>query len=101
MMTHKVVALALAAFLSSGSLYAVAAETSSGDMMSTDGKSQTREPAPKPTNADPDAAALPKGADGGTTDNGPIPAGSKPAGAGQTGSSSGGSGGGAGGSAGG
>jgi hypothetical protein len=86
----KLVLMAFVAVLSSSSLYAVAADPGYGGT-NADGSSQTREPAPRPTNADPDAASLPKGADGEKTDNGPIPAGSKPAGAGQTGSSSGGS----------
>ncbi|VVM52826.1 hypothetical protein [Pseudomonas fluorescens] len=85
----KLVLMAFVAVLSSSSLYAVAADPGYGET-NADGSSQTREPAPRPTNADPDAASLPKGADGEKTDNGPIPAGSKPAGAGQTGSSSGG-----------
>jgi hypothetical protein len=89
MNNNKLVLMAFVAVLSSSSLYAVAADPVYGGT-NADGSSQTREPAPRPTNADPDAASLPKGADGKKTDNGPIPAGSKPAGAGQTGSSSGG-----------
>jgi hypothetical protein len=55
-----------------------------------DGTIQSRDPAPKSTNADPDVGSLPKGADGGTTDNGPTPAGSKTGEQGQaSGSSSG------------
>ena len=94
MMMHKIAVLTLAG-LCLGSLYAVAADSTSTGSTSTDGTSQTREPAPKSTNADPDAASLPKGADGGTTDSGPTPAGSKPGGADKAGagSSSGGSGG--------
>jgi hypothetical protein len=94
MLNQKVVAFTLAALLSGSSLYAVAAgETPTPT--ANDGTSQTRQPAPESTNADPGAASLPKGADGNNTDNGPTPAGSKPSGAGQsTGSSSGGNGGG-------
>jgi hypothetical protein len=94
MMNHKIVVLTLAAILSGSLLYAVAADSSAGST-SADGKSQTRNPAPEATNADPDAASLPKGADGGTTDNGPTPGGTKASGAGGSSSSSGGKGGGA------
>lgn len=98
MLNHKIAVFTLAALLSGSSLYAVAAgETSTPT--ANDGSSQTREPASPSTNADPDANALPPGADGGKTDNGPVPAGSKPSGAGQGGGSS--SGGGNGGSGGG
>ncbi|MGE8153075.1 hypothetical protein ACQKP5_17735 [Pseudomonas vancouverensis] len=90
MFNQKVVVLALAAILSSASLQVMAAN-SAGGSTADDGSSQTREPAQPATNADPDASSLPQGADGGKTDNGPVPAGSKPAAGGQTGSSSGGS----------
>ena len=90
MMNPKIVVLTLAAFLSGSSLYAVAADTTPAGT-STDGKTETRDPAPKPTNADPDAASLPKGADGGTTDNGPAAAGTKASGPQGSSSSSGGS----------
>ncbi|MGG7675026.1 hypothetical protein [Pseudomonas sp. WC2] len=94
MLNHKIAVFTLAALLSGGSLSAIAAgETSTPT--ANDGTSQTRQPAPPATNADPDAASLPQGGDGGKTDNGPVPSASKPSGPGQsTGSSSGGSGGG-------
>lgn len=90
MMNHKTVVLTLAVMMSGSSLYAIAADSTPGTT-STDGTSQTRDPAPKSTNANPDAGSLPKGADGGTTDSGPTPAGSKTGEPGQaSGSSSGG-----------
>lgn len=100
MMNHKIVALTLAAMLSGSSLYAVAADSTTGTP-SSDGKSETRTPAPEATNADPDAASLPKGADGNTTDNGPTPGGTKASGTSGSSSSSGGGKGGSGGGAGG
>ena len=90
MMNHKIVVLTLAAILSGSSLFALAADSTPGTT-STDGKSETRKPAPEATNADPDAGSLPKGADGGTTDNGPTPGGTKASGTGGSSSSSGGS----------
>ncbi|MFY0731686.1 hypothetical protein [Pseudomonas sp. NFX15] len=90
MINHKIVVLALAAILSGASVQVMAASNTGTSETNADGTSQTREPAPKATNADPDAASLPRGADGGKTDNGPVPAGSKPAGGGQTGNSGGG-----------
>lgn len=98
MMNNKIAMLALSGIISVCSLYAVAEDMSTVGSTTNDGKSQTREPAPKATNADPDAGSLPKGADGGTTDNGPIPGGAKTGGGGQVGggSSSGGSAGGGG-----
>jgi hypothetical protein len=94
MLNHKIAVLTLAALLSGSSLYAIAAgETPTPT--ANDGNSQTREPESPATNAHPDADSLPKGGDGGKTDNGPVPSATKPSGAGQTsGSSSGGSGGG-------
>jgi hypothetical protein len=94
MLNHKIAVLTLATLLSGSSLYAIAAgETPTPT--ANDGNSQTRDPASPATNADPDADSLPKGGDGGKTDNGPVPSATKPSGAGQTsGSSSGGSGGG-------
>ena len=92
MLNHKIAVLTLAALLSGGSLYAIAA----GDTptpTANDGNSQTRDPASPATHADPDANSLPEGGDGGKTDNGPVPSASKPSSAGQS-SDSGGNGGG-------
>jgi hypothetical protein len=95
MMNRKIAVLTLAGVMSAFSLNAFAAGESTSGTPSADGTSQTRDPAPKATNADPDAASLPQGADGNTTDNGPTPSGSKAGGADKAGggSSSGGSGG--------
>lgn len=92
MMNQKIVVLALAAILSGSTLFAAAATSTSGTT-SAEGKTETRQPAPEATNADPDAGSLPKGADGGTTDNGPTPGGTKASGAGGSSSSGGGNGG--------
>ena len=95
MMNRKIAVLTLAGIMSACSLHAFAAGETTTGTPSADGTSQTRDPAPKATNADPDAASLPQGADGGTTDSGPTSAGSKAGGADKAGggSSSGGSGG--------
>ncbi len=81
MMNRKIAVLTLAGVMSAFSLNAFAAGESTSGTPSSDGTSQTRDPAPKATNADPDAASLPQGADGNTTDNGPTPSGSKAGGA--------------------
>ncbi|MFJ7797187.1 hypothetical protein [Pseudomonas sp. NPDC096950] len=96
-MKSQIAIFALAGLLSATSFYAAAAGETAPKSTSTDGTSQTLDPAPKTTNADPNAASLPKGADGGTTDNGPTPEGSKTGASGSAGggnSSGGGSGGG-------
>ena len=71
MMNRKIAVLTLAGVMSAFSLNAFAAGESTSGTPSADGTSQTRDPAPKATNADPDAASLPQGSDGNTTDNGP------------------------------
>jgi ABC-type oligopeptide transport system substrate-binding subunit len=88
MLNNKFAVLTLAAILSSASLAAVAADKTSSGSTEADGTSQTKETGPKPTNADPDAASLPQGADSGKTDNGPVPAGSKTSTPGQVGGGS-------------
>ncbi|MCX2901662.1 hypothetical protein [Pseudomonas mandelii] len=95
MMNRKFAVLTLVGVMSAFSLNAYAAGESTSGTSSSDGTSQTRDPAPEATNANPDAASLPKGSDGNTTDNGPAPAGAKAGGADKAGggSSSGGSGG--------
>jgi len=88
MFNQKFVAFTLAALLTGTSLAAIAADKTYTSSTEADGSSQTKDPGPKPTNADPDAATLPQGADSGKTDNGPVPAGSKPVAPGQVGGGS-------------